>query len=87
MHSVPVVTTSGSLTESLWAESDAIVMTPVEDLLALVETAQRLLPDAAARKRMSAAARALYAERFDMTRIIASLRETVVSFEVRNRPS
>jgi glycosyltransferase involved in cell wall biosynthesis len=73
-HGVPVVTTSGPLTEPLWAESQAVALAPVADLPELVETIQRLLPDAVARKHMSAAARSLYAERFDVEHIIASLR-------------
>jgi len=74
-HGVPVVTTSGILTESLWAKSEAVALAPVEDVSALVGATQRLLPDVFARRRMSAAARSLYAERFDVERIITRLRE------------
>ena len=35
-HGVPVVTTSGRLTETLWAESGAVALAPVEDMAALV---------------------------------------------------
>jgi glycosyltransferase involved in cell wall biosynthesis len=76
-HGVPIVTTSGRLTEPLWAKSEAVAMAPVEDLSSLVERAARLLPDAAARQRMSAAALSLYSQRFDVERIIATLREAV----------
>jgi len=75
-HGVPVVTTSGSFTEPLWAESDAVALAPVEDLPALVETTQRLLPDMLGRKRMSLAGRSLYAERFDVARTISALRDS-----------
>ena len=73
-HGVPVVTTSGKLTEPLWAGSGAVAMAPVGDVSTLVRTTQRLLPDAPARRRMSAAAKSLYAERFDVSHIINGLR-------------
>jgi 2-polyprenyl-3-methyl-5-hydroxy-6-metoxy-1,4-benzoquinol methylase/glycosyltransferase involved in cell wall biosynthesis len=74
-HGVPVVTTTGILTESLWAESEAVAMAPVEDLSALVQRTQQMLPGAVARQRMSAAAKVLYHENFGLKRIIAKLRE------------
>jgi glycosyltransferase involved in cell wall biosynthesis len=76
-HGVPVVTTKGVLTESFWAESEAVAMAPANDVLALVKRTQQLLPDADARQSMRMAARSLYAERFDAEHIIAKLRETV----------
>jgi glycosyltransferase involved in cell wall biosynthesis len=77
-HGVPIATTSGRLTESLWRESEAVALAPVEDVKALVKAAETLLSDAMIRRRMSEAARALYEERFDVKRTIATLRETVV---------
>ena len=74
-HGVPVVTTSGRLTESLWAESGALALAPAEDVAALVKETERLLRDREARCRMGAAGRALYDERFDLRRIVAALRE------------
>lgn len=74
-HGVPIVTTSGRLTESLWQQSEAVALAPVEDMEALVKTAERLLSDEMIRRRMSAAARSLYDERFDVKRIISTLRE------------
>ena len=76
-HGIPIVTTEGRLTESLWAESEAIALAPVEDVRALVDATRRLLSDEAGRRRMSATARALYCERFDVSRTIAALREAV----------
>jgi glycosyltransferase involved in cell wall biosynthesis len=73
-HGVPVVTTNGRLTESLWAESGAVAMIPVEDVSALVDATRMLLLDAPARTRMSAAAKVLYDQRFDIARTITSLR-------------
>jgi glycosyltransferase involved in cell wall biosynthesis len=76
-HGVPVVTTSGRLTEPLWAESEAVALAPVEDSGALVSATQNVLSDEPRRRRMSAAARALYEERFTVQRTIAALREAV----------
>jgi glycosyltransferase involved in cell wall biosynthesis len=77
-HGVPVVTTSGRLTEPFWTESGAVALVAVEDAAALVQQTTRLLSDEASRRRMSAAARALYDERFDVKRIIEALREAFV---------
>jgi glycosyltransferase involved in cell wall biosynthesis len=77
-HGMPIVTTSGRLTEPLWQESEAVSLSPVEDITALVKAAERLLSDATLRRRMSAAARSLYCERFDVKRIISALREASV---------
>lgn len=74
-HGVPTVTTTGHLTESLWAGSRAVSLAPVGDADAIVALTQRLLTDATERSRMSCAARALYQERFDVRHTIAALRE------------
>jgi glycosyltransferase involved in cell wall biosynthesis len=76
-HGLPIVTTSGKLTEPLWVETEAVALAPAEDVLSLALTATRLLSDEASRRRMSAAARMLYEERFDVKRTIATLREAV----------
>lgn len=77
-HGVPVVTTRGKFTESLWAESKAIGLAPVEDVSQLIEEARRLMPDAAARNGIRTAAQEFYVEHFDSSRIIARLREDAV---------
>ena len=76
-HGMAIVTTSGRLTETLWAESDAVALVPVEDIAALVKTTERLMSDETDRRRLSAAAKALYSERFAVHRIIAALREVI----------
>ena len=73
-HGVPVVTTRGSLTEPLWIESKAVALAPAEDVFALVEATQRLLPDEAGKSRMRTAAKSLYETQFDLRRTITSLR-------------
>jgi glycosyltransferase involved in cell wall biosynthesis len=77
-HGIPVVTTSGRLTEPLWSESEAVALIPAEDVAALALATIRLLSDETSRRRLSAAARMLYDERFDVKRTIATLREAVV---------
>lgn len=74
-HGVPVVTTSGKATESCWVESRAVTLTQVGDISAMVEITKRFSEDLPERRRLSAAGRALYAERFDVERTIKALRE------------
>jgi glycosyltransferase involved in cell wall biosynthesis len=77
-HGLPIVTTSGRLTEPLWAESEAVALAAVEDVDALVEATHRLLADTTSRRRLSVSAKALYQQRFDVTRTITALREATV---------
>jgi glycosyltransferase involved in cell wall biosynthesis len=72
-HGVPMVTTSGWLTEPLWRESDAAVLVPV-DGGALAAAAARLLSSPLERSRLAVRARALYTSRFDIAHTIAGLR-------------
>jgi glycosyltransferase involved in cell wall biosynthesis len=80
-HGVPIVTTSGRLTEPLWAESEAVALAPAEDMTALVKTAVQLLADPSRRRRMSACARTLYDECFAVNRTIATLRAALMNEE------
>jgi glycosyltransferase involved in cell wall biosynthesis len=75
-HGLPIVTTTGALTESIWSESRAVALVPVGNTAAMVEAANTLLDDATERARLCAAAKALYEERFDIRHTIASLRES-----------
>jgi glycosyltransferase involved in cell wall biosynthesis len=74
-HRRPVVTTAGYLTEPLWAQSGAVAMADVGDAAAMRAAIARLMDDAEERARLSAAASALYVERFDVAHTIAALRE------------
>ncbi|HEV2904696.1 MAG TPA: glycosyltransferase, partial [Pyrinomonadaceae bacterium] len=78
-HGVPVVTTNGKFTESIWAASGAVVMVDVENCRDFAKVATRLLQDVEVRMQMSAAARRLYTAYFDRTRTIASLRAEPVA--------
>jgi glycosyltransferase involved in cell wall biosynthesis len=73
-HGLPVVTTSGALTEALWKESGAVALARAGDDDALLDEVRRLLAAPEERSRLSAAARALYRERFDLSHTIAALR-------------
>ena len=72
-HGVPMVTTTGWLTEPLWQESGAAVLVPV-DGEALAVAAARLLASPFERSRLGGLARALYASRFDISHTIGGLR-------------
>lgn len=73
-HGLPIVTTSGVLTESLWMESGAVALAPVQDASALVDLTRQLLADEAQRGCLGGAAKALYQTRFDLRHTIAALR-------------
>jgi glycosyltransferase involved in cell wall biosynthesis len=77
-HGKPIITSTGSLTESLWAHSDAVALAPAGDLEAFVAAFRRLRLDTNARLRAAAAARELYRERFDMAHTIRALRQAGV---------
>jgi glycosyltransferase involved in cell wall biosynthesis len=73
-HGIPVVTTIGKATEKCWLESQAVKLTAVGDISAMVDVAKKLLADAPERCRLSEAGRALYEARFDLKQTIARLR-------------
>ncbi len=75
-HGLPIVTTTGFLTEPVWAESRAVALSSVGDLEGMVAAADSLLNDAPERARLAAAASVLYQERFDIRHTIATLRES-----------
>jgi hypothetical protein len=73
-HGLPVVTTTGRLTEPLWLESGAVAAAPAGNAQEFVETACRLLADESQRARLSERARDLYDSRFDVRHVISALR-------------
>lgn len=74
-HGKPVVTTTGELTEPLWSQTDAAAVVPAGDTKGFVSCVQRLSQDADERRRMGGAARNLYQERFDISHVVAALRQ------------
>lgn len=73
-HALPIVTTSGALTEALWAESGAVVLAPAADVKAQAKAIEHLLVDSESRGNLNVAAAKLYRERFDVQHTIAALR-------------
>ncbi|MGB8510838.1 MAG: glycosyltransferase family 4 protein [Pyrinomonadaceae bacterium] len=81
-HGLPIVTTCGRLTETLWAKSNAVKLVPADDAAALSAGIEQLLNDAPERTRLRHAARTLYRERFDVSHIVAALRRERTAAEI-----
>jgi hypothetical protein len=73
-HARPVVTTSGPLTEDVWATSGAAVLVPVADAAGLAEATAALATNPERRARLAEHARALYRDQFALPHTIATLR-------------
>jgi glycosyltransferase involved in cell wall biosynthesis len=73
-HGRAVATTLGHLTESLWAESGAVAISPVSEPLENVRLVSHLLLDGKHRKQLGSAGRALYRSKFDISHTVAALR-------------
>ena len=73
-HGKPVVTTSGRLTEPLWSACGSVVLIPADQPADLAQATASLIADPAHRQQLSARSRALYAERFDLTHTVDTLR-------------
>ena len=71
---VPVVATSGPLTEPLWAETGCVSLVSANEPHALMAEALRLLMDEPARHRLSARGRDTYDRQFDVRHTIGALR-------------
>jgi glycosyltransferase involved in cell wall biosynthesis len=72
--SVPLLTTTGPLTEPVWAETSAVALAPAGEVDALVDIAVRLAADPAARAALGARGRALYDARFALDVTIGRMR-------------
>jgi glycosyl transferase family 1 len=73
-HGRPVVTTFGHLSESFWTDCGAVLLVPASDPGALADAAASLIADPSRLRDLSALARAMYAERFDLVHTIERLR-------------
>ena len=71
---VPVVTTSGHLTEPFWERSQAVRLSPVGDWGTFNAHVCRLLSTPDERRRLSSDARRYYDEHFDVRHTISALR-------------
>lgn len=74
VHGVPVVTTEGSLTESIWRTAAAAALVPAGDADAMAATAAALLDDPVKRADLARRGAALYDAQFDLRHTIAALR-------------
>ncbi len=74
-HGRATVTTSGHLTESFWASSGAVEVTPAGDHQMFVEAALRLLESPWQRVALGKAGLELYDRKFDIARVIERLRD------------
>jgi glycosyltransferase involved in cell wall biosynthesis len=72
-HGVPVVTTTGRLSEPLWAAGGDVVAVPAGDNEALTRAVVALARDGRERARLSEQGRRLYASRFDLSHTVESL--------------
>lgn len=70
---VPVATTSGSSTESVWAESGAVGLAPAGSYAEFIELVNRIADDPTARSAMGVRSKRLYAERFAVGHTVAAL--------------
>ena len=73
-HARAIVTTRGSFTEPLWEQSGAVVLAQAGDSRAFASAVSELIDDAIQRCRYASAAKALYANRFDLSHTIEALR-------------
>lgn len=76
-HGKPIITTSGPATEEIWAGSGAAALVPIGDPNAFVAAIERLCADENKRTCMAVAAKKLYQERFDLSHVIARIRQVV----------
>ena len=73
-HGACVVTTSGHLTEPFWSEDEAVALTPIDDVAALVKRTKALLADDVLRGELGMRAREVYEHRFNAERLAACFR-------------
>jgi glycosyltransferase involved in cell wall biosynthesis len=71
---VPIVTTTGVLTEPFWEASNAVRLSSVGDWTTFVDHVDRLLRHPDERTRLAACAKTFYDGMFDVERTVAALR-------------
>ena len=74
-HGKAIVTTTGRSTEPFWASSGAVELAPRGASAALAELVTRLCQDGEKRSRLEERAKELYRLRFDVSHVIAALRQ------------
>jgi glycosyltransferase involved in cell wall biosynthesis len=73
-HSRALVTTTGPLSEPLWARSGAVALAAEGDTRGLAEATLALANDCAARRALAGKGNELYARKFDLHHTICALR-------------
>jgi hypothetical protein len=73
-HRKPVVTTSGFLTEPLWQDSHAVLLTPARDYSQMAGSIETLLSDQGLRERLATAAGNLYVDQFELGKLVRMIR-------------
>ena len=71
---VPIVTTSGVLTEPFWATSNAVRLSSIGDWTTFVDHVDRLLRHPDERTYLAARGKTFYEATFDVQRTVAALR-------------
>jgi glycosyltransferase involved in cell wall biosynthesis len=69
----PIVTTSGHLTEPLWADTGSVALADVADVDGFTAAAMRLISDDAAREYLGQLGQRLYREHFSLVHVIEAL--------------
>lgn len=72
---LPIVTTEGRFTESLWRDSDAVVLVDPAASDSMISAAERLATDNARKSVLSNNAQRLYKSRFAIERVVEILRK------------
>lgn len=80
-HGLPIITTQGKATEAVWADSQAVVLTEVGDIKAMVDATLALLADEQRRNSLGTLAAELYRVHFDVQHTVSSLRGDIGSTE------
>jgi glycosyltransferase involved in cell wall biosynthesis len=75
INRVPVLTTTGHLTESIWSATGAVEMTAAGDAQGFVDAARQLLQDGAGRDSLGRRGEAVYAQHFAIEHTIEALRQ------------
>ena len=70
---IAVVTTSGKMTESVWAERSCVALAPEDDPASLVEKAEVLLADPEARRNLGSLGKRVYVQEFALERTMEIL--------------
>jgi len=73
-HGVPIVTTEGPLSESVWREAGAVVLVPAGEAATLADAVASLAADPARQRDLSRKSRELYESKFHIRHTIAALR-------------